>query len=76
VLNSNLRCNIQSQLANCRRITSELNHSSRVALDFTALERFQAKGISVRLKKTRQNKMLKPGSDSIRTTLVTALTLH
>jgi hypothetical protein len=31
------------------------------------LERFQAKWIPVRVKKTRQNKRLEPGSDSIRT---------
>jgi hypothetical protein len=31
------------------------------------LERFRAKWIPVRVKKTRQNKMLEPGSDSIRT---------
>jgi hypothetical protein len=33
----------------------------------TQLERFRAKWISVRVKKTRQNKGLEPGSDSIRT---------
>jgi hypothetical protein len=31
------------------------------------LERFRAKWIPVRVKKTRQNKRLEPGSDSIRT---------
>jgi hypothetical protein len=31
------------------------------------IERFQAKWIPVRMKKTRQNKKLEPGSDSIRT---------
>src|SRR6201992_3660207 len=31
------------------------------------LERFRAKWIPVRVKKTRQNKKLEPGSDSIRT---------
>jgi hypothetical protein len=31
------------------------------------LERFRAKWIPVRVKKTRQNKNLEPGSDSIRT---------
>jgi hypothetical protein len=33
----------------------------------TVLERFRAKWIPVRVKKTRQNKRLEPGSDSIRT---------
>src|ERR1700761_2699947 len=32
-----------------------------------ALERFRAKWVPVRVKKTRQNKNLEPGSDSIRT---------
>jgi hypothetical protein len=32
-----------------------------------ALERFRAKWVPVRIKKTRQNKNLEPGSDSIRT---------
>jgi hypothetical protein len=31
------------------------------------LERFRAKWIPVRVKKTRQNKRIEPGSDSIRT---------
>jgi hypothetical protein len=31
------------------------------------LERFRAKWIPVRVKKTRQNRKLEPGSDSIRT---------
>jgi len=31
------------------------------------LERFRAKWVPVRVTKTRQNKRLKPGSDSIRT---------
>jgi hypothetical protein len=31
------------------------------------MERFQAKWIPVRVKKTRQSKKLEPGSDSIRT---------
>ena len=34
---------------------------------FTSLERFRAKWTPVRVKKTRQNKNLEPGSDSIRT---------
>jgi hypothetical protein len=34
---------------------------------FLTLERLQAKWIPVRVKKTRRNKKLEPGSDSIRT---------
>jgi hypothetical protein len=37
------------------------------------LERFRAKWIPVRVKKTRQNKNLEPGSDSIRTEKAPAL---
>jgi hypothetical protein len=35
--------------------------------DFASLERFRAKWTPVRVKKTRQNKKLEPGSDLIRT---------
>src|SRR5580698_7292316 len=37
------------------------------AVSSRSLERFRAKWIPVRVKKTRQNKNLEPGSDSIRT---------
>jgi hypothetical protein len=41
--------------------------TSYLALNFLQLERFQAKWLPVRVKKTRQTKRLEPGSDSIRT---------
>jgi hypothetical protein len=37
------------------------------SLDDRVLKRFQAKWTPVRVKKTRQNKRVEPGSDSIRT---------
>ena len=36
------------------------------------LERFRAKRVPVRVKTTRQNKRLEPGSDSIRTDMALA----
>src|ERR1700726_5321605 len=41
--------------------------SQQRTLSGRRLERFRAKWIPVRVKKTRQNKRLEPGSDSIRT---------
>jgi hypothetical protein len=49
-----------------------LRHKRRISIrelqiDKAVLERFRAKWIPVRVKKTRQNKTLEPGFDSIKT---------
>ncbi len=49
------------------RSCGETSTVTEVRAFMRGLERFRAKWISVRVKKTRQNRRLEPGSDSIRT---------
>jgi hypothetical protein len=62
-----LRCKDQSQLANWASIAFRTKSIHLpTALNFTALARFKAKWTPVRVKKARQNRVLKFDSDSIR----------
>jgi hypothetical protein len=53
-------------LPQCYKATVNESETIADAKPFYALERFRAKWIPVRVKKTRQNESLEPGSDSIR----------
>jgi hypothetical protein len=54
-------------LPQCYKATVNESETITDAKPFYALGRFRAKWIPVRVKKTRQNKSLEPGSDFIRT---------